>query len=153
MNLTSRQTERTVRVFLRAEQEAVRSGDTRLGTAHLLLALARDEHDHGGALLAGVDLDRARAWIAASGVGYRDPGHRPFSPGAVFALATALRVADETADPTVGVRHLLLGVLADDAEEAPRLLRALDVDVEAVAVGAGSDLASDTSSRPYAIAT
>jgi ATP-dependent Clp protease ATP-binding subunit ClpA len=141
MDLSSRQTARATRVFVRAEQEAARSGDTRLGTAHLLLALARDERDHGGGLLDGLDLDRARAWLAACGVGYRDPGHRPWRPGAVFALATALRLADEAAEPTVDVRHLLLGVLADDAEDAPRLLRALGLDVEPLVAGARSDLA------------
>jgi hypothetical protein len=144
MDLSSRQTARATRVFVRAEQEAARSGDTRLGTAHLLLALARDERDHGGGLLDGLDLDRARARLAASGVGYRDPGHRPWRPGAVFALATALRLADEAdhaAEPTVDVRHLLLGVLADDAEDGPRLLRALGLDVEPLVAGARSDLA------------
>ena len=92
-------------------------------------------------LLDGLDLDRARAWLAASGVGYRDPGHRPWRPGAVFALATALRLADEAAEPTVDVRHLLLGVLADGAEDAPRLLRALGLDVEPLVAAARSDLA------------
>ena len=141
MNLSSRQTVRATRVFVRAEQEAARCGDTRLGTAHLLLALVRDERDHGGGPLDALDLDRARTYLAASGVGYRDPGHRPWRPGAVLALATALRLADEAAEPTVDVRHLLLGVLADDAEDAPRLLRALGLDVEPLVAGARNDLA------------
>ena len=141
MGLSSRQTGGLTRVFVLAEQEAARNGDTRLGTAHLLLALARDERDHGGGLLDGLDLDRARAWLAATGVGYRDPGHRPWRPGAVFALATALRLADEAAEPTVGVRHLLLGVLADDGRGRRRGSCARSgLDVGPLVAGARSDL-------------
>jgi ATP-dependent Clp protease ATP-binding subunit ClpC len=152
MDLTSRQTERVTRVLLLAEREAAHSGHTRLGTEHLLLALARDERDHGGGLLPGVDVDRTRARVAAYGVGYRDPGHRPYSPGVVAALAAALRTADEAADPEVGVRHLLLGVLADPAEDAAQVLRALGIDVDRVVTEARADLDADTSPRPYAAA-
>ncbi|HSK60615.1 MAG TPA: Clp protease N-terminal domain-containing protein [Actinomycetospora sp.] len=152
MDLTSRQTERVTRVFLLAEQETARSGHTRLGTVHLLLALVRDERDHGGGLLAGLDLEQARAETAAYGVGYRDPGYRPLSPGAVAAIAAALREADGAPDATVGVRHLLLGVLADDTEDAARILRALHIDVDGVVVAARRDLEADTSPRPHAAA-
>ena len=64
MSLTARQTERVIRVLLLADREAVRAGDSRLGTAHLLLALALDERDHGGRVLAAVDVDAARDEVA-----------------------------------------------------------------------------------------
>jgi ATP-dependent Clp protease ATP-binding subunit ClpA len=154
MSLTSRQTERVLRVFLLADREAVRAGDARLGTAHLLLALVLDERDHGGRVLAGVDLDRAREQAASRRTTPGDPraAHRPYTPGAVAAIDAAVRAADEAADPTLGVRHLLLGVLADRAEDAARILAALEVDPDRVLADARRDLAADRSARPYAAA-
>ncbi|MDD7965984.1 Clp protease N-terminal domain-containing protein [Actinomycetospora lemnae] len=152
MSLTARQTERVIRVLLLADREAVRAGDSRLGTAHLLLALALDERDHGGRVLAAVDVDAARDEVARRRTGVGDPraAHRPHTPGAVAALDAAVRVADAAADPVLGVRHLLLGVLADDAEDAAAVLRALGVDVERVVTDARRDLLADRSARPYA---
>lgn len=152
MSFTSRQTERVIRVFLLADREAVRAGDARLGTAHLLVALVRDERDHAGRVLAAVDLDRARDETALRRTGVGDPraAHRPYTPGALAALDAAVRVADEAADPALGVRHLLLGVLADGAEDAAQILRALGVDVDRVVADAGRDLAADRGARPYA---
>ncbi|MHC1562095.1 Clp protease N-terminal domain-containing protein [Actinomycetospora sp. C-140] len=152
MSLTSRQTERVIRVLLLADREAARAGDSRLGTAHLLLALALDERDHGGRVLAAVDIDRAREEARRRRAGRGDPlaGHRPSTPGAVAALEAAGRAADEAADPGLGVRHLLLGVLADRAEDAARTLAALGVDADVVVADARRDLAADRSARPYA---
>lgn len=154
MSLTSRQTERVLRVFLLADREAARAGDARLGTAHLLLALALDERDHGGGVLADVDIDRAREETVRHRTGPGDPraAHRPYTPGAVAALDAAVRVADDAADPVLGVRHLLLGVLADGAEDAAQVLRVLDIDADRVVAGARRDLAADRSVRPYAAA-
>lgn len=154
MSLTSRQTERVIRVFLLADREAARAEDARLGTAHLLLALALDERDHGGRVLAEVDIDRAREEAARRRTSRGDPRavHRPYTPGAVAALDAAVRVADEAADPTLGVRHLLLGVLADGAEDAAQFLRVLGVDGDRVVADARRDLAADRSARPYAAA-
>jgi ATP-dependent Clp protease ATP-binding subunit ClpA len=157
MSLTSRQTERVLRVLLLADREALRAGDARLGTAHLLLALLLDERDHadqGRRVLAAVDLDRARDEAARRRTRRGDPhaAHRPYTPGTVAAIDAAVRVADEAADPTLGVRHLLLGVLADGAEDAAAVLHALGVDVARVAAAARRDLAADRSARPYAAA-
>ncbi|GLZ44728.1 hypothetical protein Acsp06_09130 [Actinomycetospora sp. NBRC 106375] len=152
MSLTSRQTERVIRVFLLADREAARAGEARLGTAHLLLGLALDERDHGGRVLAALDIDSAREETLRRRAGRGDPpaGHRPYTPGAVMALEAAGRAADEAADPGLGVRHLLLGVLADRAEDAARTLAALDVDPDVVVADARRDLAADRSARPYA---
>ncbi|MDD7938209.1 Clp protease N-terminal domain-containing protein [Actinomycetospora lutea] len=156
MTIAARQTERVTRVFLLADQEAARGGDARVRTVHLLLALAREERDRGGGLGGGLldplDLDdvRAEAAIRFRGVGWT--GRRPYSPGAVAALDAAVRVADESADPTLGVRHLLVAVLADDAEDAAQVLHACDVDVDRLRAGARRELTADTSPRPYAAA-
>jgi len=154
MSLTSRQTERVIRALLLADREAVRAGDARLGTAHLLLALALDERDHGGRVLAGIDIDAVRDEVVHRRCGAGDPRatHRPYTPGALVALDAAVRAADEVADPALGVRHLLLGVLADRAEDAAQIVVALGVDVDGVVADARRDLAADRSARPYAAA-
>ncbi|MEJ2888344.1 hypothetical protein [Actinomycetospora aeridis] len=59
--------------------------------------------------------------------------------------APDVRLADGSADPTPGVRHLLVAVLHDDAEDASQVLHALDVDVEHLRTLARREL---TGSRP-----
>ncbi|PVZ10143.1 Clp protease N-terminal domain-containing protein [Actinomycetospora cinnamomea] len=129
MQLTARQTERVARVLLLADEEAARNGDARVGTAHLLLALLRDERDHDGGPLDGVDVDDVRAELARRRGTHRTASrYRPWTPGAVAALDTAVRVAG---DEPVGVRHLLRGVLADRADDAAQVLRRFGVGVAA----------------------
>ncbi|MEJ2862968.1 Clp protease N-terminal domain-containing protein [Actinomycetospora flava] len=152
MTIAARQTERVTRVFLLADQEAARGGDARVRTVHLLVGLAREERDRGGGLLDVLDLDGVRAEAAIRWRGSGRTGRRPYTPGAVAALDAAVRVADESADPSLGVRHLLVAVLADDAEDASQVLHALDVDVDRLRADAHRELAADTSPRPYAAA-
>ncbi|GAA4900567.1 ClpA/ClpB-like protein [Actinomycetospora succinea] len=153
MTIAARQTERVTRVFLLADQEAARGADARVRTVHLLVGLAREERDRGGGVLDALDLDGVRAEAAIRyRRGDRRHGRRPYTPGAVAALDAAVRVADESADPTLGVRHLLVAVLADDAEDASQVLHALDVDVDRLRAEARRELAADTSPRPYAAA-
>jgi ATP-dependent Clp protease ATP-binding subunit ClpA len=126
MQLTARQTERVARVLLLADEEAARNGDARVGTAHLLLALLRDERDHDEGSLGGVDVDDVRDELARRRTAAAVPRdrYRPWTPGAVAALDTAVRVAG---DEPVGVRHLLRGVLADHADDAAQVLRRFGV--------------------------
>ncbi|WP_433783830.1 Clp protease N-terminal domain-containing protein [Actinomycetospora sp. CA-101289] len=144
MRLATRQTARLTRVFLIADQEAARDGAARVGTAHLLLALVRDEHEHGGRLADRVDVGEVRAEVARRPVRAGGTGRRAWTPAALVAVDAALRAASQGADePVVGVRHLLLGVLADAADDAATVLRALDVDVDDLVDAAGADLRAD----------
>jgi hypothetical protein len=142
MRLAIRQTARLTRVFLLADQEAARDDAARLGTAHLLLALVRDEHEHGGRLADRVDVGEVRAEVARRPFRRRGTGRRAWTPAAVAAVDVAVRGAEAV----VGVRHLLLGVLsddADDADDAAAVLRALDVDVDDLVTAARADLRAD----------
>jgi ATP-dependent Clp protease ATP-binding subunit ClpA len=139
MRLAIRQTARLTRVFLLADQEAARDDAARLGTAHLLLALVRDEHEHGGRLADRVDVGEVRAEVARRPFRRRGTGRRAWTPAAVAAVDVAVRGAEAV----VGVRHLLLGVLSDDADDAAAVLRALDVDVDDLVAAARADLGAD----------
>ncbi|CAA9238848.1 MAG: hypothetical protein AVDCRST_MAG54-1405 [uncultured Actinomycetospora sp.] len=144
MRLATRQTARLTRVFLLADQEAARDDAARVGTAHLLLALVRDEHEHGGRLADRVDVGEVRAEVASRPVRTGGTGRRAWTPAAVAAVDVALRAAARAGgEPVVGVRHLLLGVLADEADDAAAVLRALDVDVADLVAGALADLGAD----------
>ncbi|MDF2979471.1 MAG: hypothetical protein K0S40_4199 [Actinomycetospora sp.] len=142
MRLATRQTARLTRIFLLADQEAARDDAARLGTAHLLLALVRDEHEHGGRLADRVDVGEVRAELARRPVRPGGTGRRAWTPAAVAAVDVAVRAADGV----VGVRHLLLGVLADRADDAATVLRALDVDVDDLVDAAHADLGADLGS-------
>lgn len=139
MRLATRQTARLTRVFLLADQEAARDDAARLGTAHLLLALVRDEHEHGGRLADRVDVGEVRAEVARRPFRTGGTGRRAWTPAAVAAVDVAVRATDAV----VGVRHLLLGVLSDDADDAAVVLRALDVDVDDLVDAARADLEAD----------
>jgi Clp amino terminal domain, pathogenicity island component len=139
MRLATRQTARLTRVFLLAGQEAARDDAARLGTAHLLLALVRDEHEHGGRLDDRVDVGEVSAEVARRPFRTGGTGRRAWTPAAVAAVDVAVRAADGI----VGVRHLLLGVLSDDADDAATVLRALDVDVDDLVDAARADLGAD----------
>lgn len=67
---------------------------------------------------------------ALGGARRRDPGsHIPFTPGAKQALELALREGSRQKSGSIGVRHLMLGVL-DSADSAARalLVRAVRAD-------------------------
>jgi ATP-dependent Clp protease ATP-binding subunit ClpA len=59
-------------------------------------------------------------------------GHVPFAPEGKRALERSLREAMALRDRHIGAEHLLLGVLADPAFLAPRLLARFDVDTPAL---------------------
>jgi hypothetical protein len=139
MRLATRQTARLTRVFVLADQEAARYDAARLGTTHLLLALVRDEHEHAGRLADRVDVGEVRVEVARRRARTVGTGRRAWTPAAVAAVDVALRAADEV----VGVRHLLLGVLADAADDAAAVLRALDVDVDDLVAAARADREAD----------
>lgn len=148
MTIAARQTERVTRVFLLADQEAARGGDARVRTVHLLLGLAREERDRGGGLLDALDLDDVRAEVSIRFGARGGSGRRPYTPGTVAALDDAIRIADDSADPILGVRHLLVAALADDAEDASQVLHALGVDVAGLRADARRELALGTGPRP-----
>jgi D-alanyl-D-alanine carboxypeptidase len=139
-----------------AHDEAQALGSSAVEAEHLLLALAADEHDPSGRLLAesGLGHDEVRVALeheterslAAVGVVLGDftlpetpvaPRRRPrLAASAKRALERAARIAVGRRDRRITSSHLLLGVLRTDIGTVPRALAAAGVDREALAVRA-----------------
>ncbi|TVT21880.1 hypothetical protein FNH06_15075 [Amycolatopsis acidiphila] len=157
VSVTTRSTDRLRRVFALAEREAVTMGHEKLGTEHLLLGLVREEHDSEGTagLLAGegVDADLVRREIAGDAEQPVADARRDspaFTAAAKAAVDQAAAVSDELVDHTVGVRHLLLGVLDTGECQAVRILHGLGADVDGLRARAYAGIAEDTSARASA---
>lgn len=157
MGLTTRQTDRAGRVFRIADREAVALTRRHLGTEFLLLGLAQEENEHDGGtgLLTSRGLDASllrddiRRHRGPAAVPDGDAS-RPLSARAKAALGHACRISDDLPDQAVGVRHLLLGVLADRECGAVRTLQRLDVDVDDVAADGWNRIGDDVGPRTYA---
>jgi D-alanyl-D-alanine carboxypeptidase len=147
----------TLRAVLRdAHDEARAVGSSTVEAEHLLLALAADEHDPSGRLLAesGLDHDEVRAALeheterslAAVGVVLSDftlpetpgaPRRRPkFAASAKRVVERAALIARGRRDRRITSSHLLLGILRTDIGTVPRALAAAGVDRDALALRA-----------------
>ncbi|TCB97348.1 hypothetical protein E0H26_13550 [Micromonospora zingiberis] len=133
-------------VYLNANAEAVRRGDRKVSTEHVLLALLIDPGSITGQAL-GVSLNEAREALerldrdALASVGVqaafagpvfpgRDDDRLPLTPLAK-AVFTGLR--KQAGRDRIGVHHVLLGLLASTRPDpAAVLLDALSVDRAAV---------------------
>lgn len=125
-----------------AREEAEALGEAELRPEHLLLGLLRDEGGRAASALAaaGVTLEAARA--GASGLRMTEkrragkklqPGERlPVSPDARSAMEESLREAVRRGDDHLGVEHLLLAIIHDEAGPALRLLEGLGVGADEV---------------------
>lgn len=130
------------RVYLDANTEALRRGDRRVGTEHVVLALVADPKSDTAQAL-GIDLVAARAALqsldrqALGSVGIDATFQGPVFPGregerlpltpATRALFTGLR--KEAKGERLGVEHVLLWLLSrQPPDPAADLLDALEVD-------------------------
>lgn len=110
-------TETARQVVVLAQDEARRLRHTRIGTAHLLAALLRE--DRGELNLAGTVLAELRVNYSAVMVELGDPdrhgkelvtGQVPFTPAAKKVLELALREALSLGHNYIGSEHILLGL-------------------------------------------
>ncbi len=133
------------RVITLVAEEAMRRGDERVGTEHVLLALLRDPGSVATRAL-GVDVERARAALdaldeqALRAVGIDLPSmsgpssvltrrRPPFTSGAREVLHRAVLQSRTEKARRIQARHLLLGVLTRRRPDpAAELLDALGVD-------------------------
>ena len=109
----------------REEAQLMRHG--RVGTEHLLVALAWSQDDDAGAVLRarGLTGEKTRAAVvAAVGLGTGAPagGEVEFSPAAQEALDGAWSEAMRLGDPHVAPAHLLLAILRPQDAVARRVL-------------------------------
>jgi hypothetical protein len=108
---------RAKRVVVTAREEAVESGDFRITTGHLLLALLNELDGSAAECLEGIglDLDTARAGVAALDNGLR-PGHdiRPaLTASTKRVLVRAAESSRKLRHRAVTTGHLLLGLLEE----------------------------------------
>ncbi len=125
-----------------AREEATALGAGRVGSEHLLLGIIRCDSAWVAAVLrTHITLDRARACAQPTLVDGQPPPAppTPAAPGpqgiSTYARAVfeqSLREAVRRGDGYVGVEHLLLASLQDDAGGACRTLDALGIDPAAV---------------------
>lgn len=135
-------TDRADRAFALAGDEATGLAVPVLGTEHLLLGLIREEAEAGDRLV-GVEAAPLRALLPHA-VPTAEAPRPPCGRRALAAVEMASRLARERA---VGVRHLLLGVLADPDAAAVTALDRLGRDVGDVWAHAVADLEGDRSGR------
>ena len=126
-----------------ARQEAAQGKSRLVGTEHLLAGLLRGREGAAAQALTnlGVTLDKVRHCAQASAdlargdpetedlapPGWATPARLPFSRRGRCALEQSLREAVALGDEHLGVEHLLLALLRDDASRAMRCLERLDV--------------------------
>ena len=135
-------------VVTHAVEEAEARSDSRVGTEHLLIGVARSPA--GSGLFPDVEAIRAEldrmdrdalvsvgldpALIEVAGPGRREPGgHIPFTGGAKDILKGALRAALDLGHRYIGVEHVALALTAAEGpDRAIGVLRGLDVDPSAL---------------------
>ena len=131
-------------VVTNAVDEAKTRGDSRIGTEHLLIGVARSRALEGmmpdvesiraeldrmdRAALASVGLDPGL--IEVSGPSRRKrSGHIPFTGGAKEILKDALRAALDLGHRHIGVEHIALALtVVEGPDRATRALYGLDLD-------------------------
>jgi hypothetical protein len=119
-------------------QEARAMGSDIVGSEHLLLGILRSGGHHAARVLndLGVSLDDARAAAQPTlvdGKGHAEPvGKDGISAYARSVLEQSLREAVARGEGYIGVEHLLLALLREDAGGAARTLNELGIDAEVV---------------------
>ena len=119
-------------------QEARAMGSELVGSEHLLLGILRSGDERAVKVLEdfGVTFDDARAAAQTTLVGgqpqLEPPGKGGISSYARSVLEQSLREAVARGEGFIGVEHLLLALLREDAGGAARTLHELGVDADAV---------------------
>ena len=125
-----------------ARDEARRMGRGHVGTEHLLLALSNQADSPGAAAVRKTGLDLERLRQAVAGIGGRTAGGRALAktslnPATYTQLLQRVLVAASIESksfnhPLIGVDHLWLGLLRDEASTVRSLLVRLKVDTDQV---------------------
>lgn len=129
-------TPRAQQVLALARKEADRLNHNFLGTEHLLLGLIKLGQGVAVNVLQkmGLDLETVRLEVekqTPSGPDQKMIGNIPYTPRVKKVIALAQKEAKNLNHTYVGTEHLLLGLLREGDGVAAKVLRALDVDIEA----------------------
>jgi len=129
-------TPRAQQVLALARKEADRLNHNFLGTEHLLLGLIKLGQGVAVNVLQkmGLDLETVRMEVekqVGTGPDQKMIGNIPYTPRVKKVIALAQKEAKNLNHTYVGTEHLLLGLLREGDGVAAKVLRALDVDIEA----------------------
>jgi ATP-dependent Clp protease ATP-binding subunit ClpC len=129
-------TPRAQQVLALARKEADRLNHNFLGTEHLLLGLIKLGQGVAVNVLQkmGLDLETVRMEVekqVGTGPDQKMIGNIPYTPRVKKVIALAQKEAKNLNHTYVGTEHLLLGLLREGDGVAAKVLRNLDVDIEA----------------------
>jgi hypothetical protein len=129
-------TERARRVVFFAQEVAARLGENHVGTEHLLLGLVREDDSVAARLLdsMGASLGAIRAGVEKQAT--RGPGHQgqdmELTPRSKRVIDLAYEEARALNNNYIGTEHLLLGLTAEGAGIAARVLLGQGLNLERV---------------------
>jgi ATP-dependent Clp protease ATP-binding subunit ClpC len=133
-NFWNKFTPRARQALILGQEEARKMKQDFVGAEHLLVGLMELENGIPANALKefGVTLEFVRAELAKQKVteDFGDPVNTPLTPRLRTVIRTAKTEAAALGYTYVGTDHLFLGLLAETAGEAWRILRAANVDLE-----------------------
>jgi ATP-dependent Clp protease ATP-binding subunit ClpC len=130
-------TERARRIVFFAQEEAVRLGQNRVGTEHLLLGLMREPESVAMRILVDqIGIFPERIWAAVERQAERGTGNDGRDMQLTAAAKRTIDLAYEEArrlhNNYIGTEHLLVGLVAEGEGLAARVLIAQRADLEMV---------------------
>ena len=119
-----------------AQEEAIRLNHNYIGTEHLLLGLAKEEHGIAARVLREVGAtpaDVVRAVERMAPRNARPPFGKPaLTPRTKRVIELAIEEARQMGHPNIGTEHLLLGLVQETEGIAAEVLRSLGVSLDKV---------------------
>ena len=129
--LFDRYTERAKRVLMFAHEESRRLNHDYIGTEHLLLGLVREENGIAARILAGMDVDVAKARAGVGKVTERGKhtvvGNINLTERGKKAIQHAAEEARQMGHGYIGTEHMLLGLVRDGKSTGAQVLSGLGV--------------------------
>ena len=130
-------TPRAQQVLALARKEADRFNHNFVGTEHLLLGLIKLGQGVAVNVLQkmGLDLETVRQEVeklSNAGPDLKQVGNIPYTPRVKKVLSLASKEAKALNHTYVGTEHILLGLLREGDGVAAKVLKSLDIDIEAV---------------------
>jgi ATP-dependent Clp protease ATP-binding subunit ClpC len=119
-----------------AQEEAIRLNHNYIGTEHLLLGLAKEEHGIAARVLREVGATPADVVRAVERMAPRNPrapfGKPALTPRTKRVIELAVDEARQMGHPNIGTEHLLLGLVQETEGIAAEVLRSLGVNLDKV---------------------
>ena len=143
--MLDRFTDRARKVMSLAKQEALDLGSKKVGTEHLLLALAKEEAGIASEALGGLDvthddiLAQIKEMAGEATTVPNDAGDQPaeasklaFTPAVITVMEKSFRLARENNQTYVSTEHLLLAIVNEGDNKATDILLRLGTSATAV---------------------